>query len=76
MSEGAIVAIAVALIGFCGVALAAYIPVRRLRRENTEQHAANYDLLKATHEKVESIDGKVDRHLGWHQGRGDGTPVA
>ena len=65
------VEVIVALIAAGGVALAAYIPSRRLRRENTEQHAASYSLLQAIDERTERTETKLDQHLGWHDGRGD-----
>lgn len=65
-------AIAVALISAVGVVAAAWIPLRRLRRENRDQHAAGYSLLQSIDTKTDRIETKLDNHLGWHAGRGDG----
>lgn len=64
-------AVLVALIGFAGVVLAAWLPIRRLRQQNTDQHLEARGLQQAIYEKVESVDRKLDEHIGWHRGRGD-----
>lgn len=64
-------AVAVALIGFAGVVLAAWLPLRKLRKENTQQHAASYGLIQSIDKRTERIESKFDGHIGWHKGRGD-----
>ena len=64
-------AVVVALIGFAGVIIAAWLPLRKLRKENSQQHAASYTVIQAIDERTERIETKVDKHLGWHKGQGD-----
>lgn len=73
--------IAVASISAFGAIGAALVQIKRLRRENTEQHArnvkrldANHELLTAIHDDVKEVRHDVkevrsdlDRHLGEHE---------
>lgn len=42
------------------------VMLKRLDRRNTEQHAANMDVLHDIHGKVERIDSRLDSHIEWH----------
>lgn len=53
--------------------ITAVVQVRRLRKENTQQHDQNHSLLKTIHEDVKDVRDDVkqvrsdlDRHLGEH----------
>lgn len=71
----AVVAITVAtLTAVVPASIAAVVQVVRLRRENTEQHDANHELLTVIHEDVKDVRADVkqvrsdlDRHLGEHE---------
>ena len=47
----------------------AVVVLRRLRKENTEQHAEGRILLKMIGTKVDKIGSKLDNHIGWHEGQ-------
>lgn len=40
--------------------------LRRFDQRNTEQHAANMDVLHDIHGKVDRIDSRLDSHIEWH----------
>jgi len=61
---GAAVAVVVALIT---AGIPAWIGLKRLRSENTAQHAQSYGLLQRLDERTERIDQRIDDHLIWHR---------
>jgi hypothetical protein len=60
----AVVTVAVALIT---AGIPAWFGFRRLRTENSEQHAASFGLLQRLDERTERIDQRIDDHLIWHR---------
>ena len=60
----AVIAILVALIGAC---VPAAVQLRKLRHENTAQHAQSFGLLQRLDERTERIDQRIDDHLIWHR---------
>lgn len=59
----AIVAVLVALIT---AGLPAWLGFRKLRAENSSQHAASYSLLERLDERTEKIADTLTDHLSWH----------
>ena len=49
----------------------AVVVLSRLRKENTEQHAEGRELLQAIGVKVDKVGSKLDKHIGWHEGKED-----
>ena len=47
------------------------VVLQRLRKENTDQHAEGRTLLREVIAKVDVVGGKLDGHIGWHDGHGD-----
>lgn len=45
--------------------------LQKLRRENNDQHAHNMILLKNIGNRIDRIGSKLDKHIGWHEGRED-----
>jgi hypothetical protein len=43
--------------------------LNKLRKENSEQHAEGRILLRNVAHKVDKIGTKLDRHIGWHEGK-------
>lgn len=64
MMEAIIVPIVVALITGPVV-----VVLNKLRSENTEQHAESRDLLQRVADKVDKVGSKLDKHIGWHEGK-------
>jgi len=62
--EAVIVPIVVALITGPVV-----VVLNKLRSENTEQHAESRDLLQRVADKVDKVSSKLDKHIGWHEGK-------
>lgn len=59
----AIVAVLVALIT---AGLPAWLGFKKLRAENSSQHAASYSLLERLDERTEKIADTLTDHLSWH----------
>jgi len=73
--ETIIVPVIVALIT---AGIPASIAIMRMKRKNSEEHGKSFSLLTKLDKTVEHIDTKLDRvdvkvekHLGWHQGQAD-----
>ena len=47
------------------------VVLQRLRKENTDQHNEGRILLRVIGNKVDKIGGKIDNHIGWHEGSKD-----
>ena len=47
------------------------VVLSKLRKENSEQHAEGRELLHAIGEKVDRVGSKLDKHIGWHEGKED-----
>lgn len=47
------------------------VVLQRLRRENTSQHAEGRELINRVLFKVDEVGSKLDRHIGWHEGKED-----
>ena len=45
------------------------VVLQKLRKENTEQHTEGRILLRTIGNKVDKIGGKLDHHIGWHEGQ-------
>jgi len=45
------------------------VVLNKLRSENTEQHAESRDLLQRVADKVDKVGSKLDKHIGWHEGK-------
>lgn len=45
------------------------VVLQKLRRENSEQHAENGILLRQIGNRIDRIGSKLDKHIGWHEGR-------
>ncbi len=45
------------------------VVLQRLRRENTSQHAEGRELINRVLHKVDEVGSKIDRHIGWHEGK-------
>ena len=45
------------------------VVLSKLRKENSEQHAEGRELLQAIGAKVDKVGSKLDRHIGWHEGK-------
>lgn len=45
------------------------VVLQKLRRENSEQHAENGILLRQIGSRIDRIGSKLDKHIGWHEGR-------
>lgn len=45
------------------------VVLQRLRRENTTQHAEGRELISRVLYKVDEVGSKIDRHIGWHEGK-------
>lgn len=55
------------VVAFIMAGIPAIVGFRRLRKENTEQHAQSYSLLESLDKSVNRVETKVDSHLGWHE---------
>jgi len=73
--ETIIVPVIVALIT---AGIPASIAIMRMKRKNSEEHGKSFSLLTKLDKTVEHIDtkldgvdAKVEKHLGWHQGQAD-----
>lgn len=60
----AVVTVVVALIT---AGIPAWLGFKKLRHENTAQHAQSYGLLQRLDERTERIDQRIDDHLIWHR---------
>ena len=40
--------------------------LQRQRHENSVDHALVMDMLRSLSRKVDSVDGKIDKHIKWH----------
>ena len=47
------------------------VVLSKLRKENSEQHAEGRELLQAIGVKVDKVGSKLDKHIGWHEGKED-----
>jgi hypothetical protein len=47
------------------------VVLSKLRKENTEQHAEGRELLQSIGVKVDKVGSKLDKHIGWHEGKED-----
>lgn len=63
-------AIAAIVTGFASIVVA----LIQFRKENRKDHGAVMRKLDGIEGKVDGIGTKVDKHEGWHQGRGDFNP--
>lgn len=45
------------------------VVLNKLRRENTDQHAEARVLLSVVARKVDKVGEKLDKHIGWHEGK-------
>lgn len=45
------------------------VVLSKLRKENSEQHAEGRELLHAIGAKVDKVGSKLDKHIGWHEGK-------
>jgi len=43
----------------------------KLRSENSSQHAEARSLLRDIGDKVDNVASKLDKHIGWHNGKED-----
>lgn len=62
-----------AWIGLTGVVVTAILTfiavlVAKTRNENSSQHAASVEALNRVADKVDGVDGKLDKHIEWHMG--------
>ena len=57
----ALIPIIVAIIGGPVVVI-----LKKLRKENTSQHAESRQLLSIVVDKVDKVDNKLDGHITWH----------
>jgi hypothetical protein len=62
-----VLAAMIAAVGSITVAM-----IRSFRRENRRDHGIVMTQLSQIHRSVDRVDGKVDRHLGWHADRDAG----
>lgn len=45
------------------------VVLQRLRKENTTQHAEGRELINRVLWKVDEVGTKIDKHIGWHEGK-------
>lgn len=66
------------LVALITAGIPATIAIMRMKHKNTEEHGESFSLLQKLDVTVEQIDTKLDgvdvkveRHLGWHKGQAD-----
>ena len=60
-------AVVTVLVALITAGIPAWLGFKRLRSENSEQHAASFGLLQRLDERTERIDQRIDDHLIWHK---------
>lgn len=73
MSEVAAIIVPV-VVAFIMAGIPAIVAFQRLRKENTDQHAASFNVLENLDKTVNRVETKIDKHLGWHDGQENSTP--